>query len=99
MNLNDITEKIRKLSNENSGSIEAKIKFDFNDGCVLINDTVSPPEVSNNNEDADCTITVSNEDFEKILNKEMSSMNAFMSGKMKISGEMHLAMKLSSIFG
>ena len=34
MNLNDITEKIRKLSNENSGSIEAKIKFDFNDGCV-----------------------------------------------------------------
>ena len=61
--------------------------------------TLSPPEVSNNNEDADCTITVSNEDFEKILNKEMSSMNAFMSGKMKISGEMHLAMKLSSIFG
>ena len=99
MNLNDITEKIRKLSNENSGSIESKIKFDFGDGCVLINDTVSPPEVSNNNEDADCTITVSNEDFEKILNKEMSSMNAFMSGKMKISGEMHLAMKLSSIFG
>ena len=99
MNLNDITEKIRKLSNDNSGSIEAKIKFDFGDGCVLINDTVSPPEVSNNNEDADCTITVSNEDFEKILNKEMSSMNAFMSGKMKISGEMHLAMKLSSIFG
>ncbi len=99
MNLNDITEKIRKLSNENSGSIEAKIKFDFSDCCVLINDTVSPPEVSNNNEDADCTITVSIEDFEKILNKEMSSMNAFMSGKMKISGEMHLAMKLSSIFG
>tara|TARA_Y100001935_G_C17292462_1_gene504234 strand:- start:897 stop:1196 length:300 start_codon:yes stop_codon:yes gene_type:complete len=99
MNLNDITEKIRKLSNENSGSIEAKIKFDFSDGCVIINDTVSPPDVSNNNEDADCTITVSNEDFEKILNKEMSSMNAFMSGKMKISGEMHLAMKLSSIFG
>ena len=25
-------------------------KFDFGDGCVLINDTVSPPEVSNNNE-------------------------------------------------
>jgi len=99
MNINDITKKIRTLSIENSGSIEAKIKFDFGDGCVLIDDTISPPEVSNDNKEADCTITVSNEDFEKILNKEMSSMNAFMSGKMKISGEMHLAMKLSSIFG
>jgi len=99
MNINDITKKIRTLSIEKSGSIEAKIKFDFGDGCVLIDDTISPPEVSNDNKEADCTITVSNEDFEKILNKEMSSMNAFMSGKMKISGEMHLAMKLSSIFG
>ena len=36
--------------------------------------------------------------FEKILNKEMDSMGAFMSGKMKIGGEMTVAMKLSSLF-
>ena len=35
---------------------------------------------------------------EKILNKEMDSMGAFMSGKMKIGGEMTVAMKLSSLF-
>ena len=29
----------------------------------------------------------------------MDSMQAFMSGKMKIEGEMTVAMKLSSIFG
>ena len=29
----------------------------------------------------------------------MDSMGAFMSGKMKISGEMTVAMKLSSLFG
>jgi len=99
MNINEITEKIKTLSLENSGSIEAKIKFVLSDGSVLINDTVSPPIITNDEEEGDCTITISNEDFQKILNKEMSSMNAFMTGKMKIHGEMQLAMKLSSIFG
>ena len=88
MNINEITEKIKTLSLENSGSIEAKIKFVLSDGSVLINDTVSPPIITNDEEEGDCTITISNEDFQKILNKEMSSMNAFMTGKMKIHGEM-----------
>ena len=99
MNLSKITEKIKTLSLENPGSIESTIKFVLSDGSVLIDDTVSPPLISNDDKEADCTITISNEDFEKILNKEMSSMSAFMSGKMKIGGEMQLAMKLSSMFG
>ena len=36
MNLNDITEKIRILSNENPGSIEAKIKFDFSKNSNIL---------------------------------------------------------------
>ena len=35
----------------------------------------------------------------KLLNKETDSMQMFMSGKMKIEGDMTVAMKLSSIFG
>ena len=98
MNLNEITKKMNELSNINAGKIDAKIKFKFSDGCVLIDDTTSPPTISNENNDADCIIEINNENFSEILNKRMSSMSAFMTGKMKIKGEMGIAMKLSSLF-
>lgn len=98
MNLNEITAKVKELSSKSSGKIESKIKFVFNDGCIFIDDTINPTIINNENQEADCTITISNDDFGKILNKEMDSMEAFMSGKMKISGEMTVAMKLSSLF-
>lgn len=98
MNLNDITKKMNELSTLNAGKIDAKIKFEFSDGYVLIDDTTSPPTISNDNNDADCIIEINNENFSKILNKKMSSMSAFMTGKMKIKGEMGIAMKLSSLF-
>lgn len=98
MNLNDITDRIKELSTNSSGKIESKIKFIFNDGCIFIDDTVNPIIINNEDKEADCTITIDNDDFEKILKKEMDSMGAFMSGKMKIGGEMTIAMKLSSLF-
>ena len=99
MNLNEITKKVDELAQKSPGDMESIVKFVFEDGCVRVDDTVNPPEVNNKNEDAHCTITLSNETFTKLLNKETSSMNAFMSGKMKIDGDMTVAMKLSSIFG
>ena len=89
---------MNELSTLNAGKIDAKIKFEFSDGYVLIDDTTSPPTISNDNNDADCIIEINNENFSKILNKKMSSMSAFMTGKMKIKGEMGIAMKLSSLF-
>ncbi len=98
MDLNNITARVKELSSNSSGKIESKIKFVFNDGCIFIDDTVNPTIINNEDHEADCTITIDNDDFEKILNKEMDSMEAFMSGKMKIGGEMTVAMKLSSLF-
>ena len=98
MELNEITKKMNELATLNAGKKKAKIKFEFSDGCVLIDDTTSPPTISNENNDADCVIEINNENFSEILNKKMSSMSAFMTGKMKIKGEMTIAMKLSSLF-
>ena len=99
MELKEITKKIKNMSEKNSGKIESKFKFVLDDGCIYIDDTVSPPNISNDNIEADCTITINNENFKKLLDKEIDSMQAFMTGKMKIDGEMTVAMKLSSIFG
>mgnify|MGYP003302003303 CR=1 FL=1 len=76
--------------------LPGSIKWVVDSQVVFMNPETG--EVTEDDVEADCTITISNDDFEKILNKEMDSMGAFMSGKMKISGEMTVAMKLSSLF-
>ena len=99
MELSEITKKVSELARDTSGEMGSKVKFVFQDGCVFIDDTVNPPIVNNEDSDAHCTITINNDDFKKLLDKELSSMGAFMSGKMKIDGDMTVAMKLSSMFG
>ena len=76
--------------------LPGSIKWVVDSQVVFMNPETG--EVTEDDVEADCTITISNDDFGKILNKEMDSMGAFMSGKMKISGEMTVAMKLSSLF-
>lgn len=46
---------------------------------------------------ADCTITLSDEDCMKLFSGTLNPQQAFMSGKLKISGNMAFAMKLSVI--
>jgi putative sterol carrier protein len=48
---------------------------------------------------ADCTMTVSSEDFQKLHeNPQANGMQLFFSGKLKVSGNQMLAMKLSKLF-
>lgn len=46
---------------------------------------------------ADCTITMNDEDFVKIMTGKMNPQSAFFQGKIKIKGNMGLAMKLREI--
>jgi putative sterol carrier protein len=52
-------------------------------------------------ETANPTITVvaTADDYLKMVNGDLSAMSAFMAGKVKVKGNMGLAMKLQSIFG
>jgi putative sterol carrier protein len=45
------------------------------------------------------TATLSAADFVLMVNGEMKPMNAFMTGKLKIKGDMALVMKLQGLFG
>jgi putative sterol carrier protein len=48
--------------------------------------------------DADCTISASEETFEKIVAGEANATTAYMTGKLKIKGDMGAAMKLQKLF-
>jgi putative sterol carrier protein len=48
--------------------------------------------------EADATITTNGETFEKIVSGEQNPTTAYMTGKLKIKGDMGAAMKLQKIF-
>ena len=48
--------------------------------------------------DADCTFSTTEENFEKIVAGEQNPTTAYMTGKLKIKGDMGAAMKLQKIF-
>jgi putative sterol carrier protein len=66
-----------------------KWKVDVQDGNVSVTD---------NAEDADVTITTSEETFDKITSGEQNATSAYMTGKLKVKGDMGAAMKLQKLF-
>ena len=57
------------------------------------------PKVEEGEGDAQCTITVGDEDFVNIVGGKLNPQMAFMSGKLKVQGDMGLAMKLGNVLG
>ena len=49
-------------------------------------------------QDADTTLSASQETFEKIVAGEQNATTAYMTGKLKIKGDMGAAMKLQKLF-
>ena len=77
--------------------IGATIKFLLDDQAVFIDGTGDTNVVTGDNKDADCTISMSMEDLVKLKSGDLNPMMAVMSGKIKIQGDMGLAMKLQSL--
>ena len=97
MNLDAITEQLRTRVGDDSG-LGARVKFDFGgDGVVFIDATANPNTVSNEDVEADCTIAISVADFESLMAGDLDPTTAFMMGKLKVDGDMGIAMKLSSV--
>ena len=82
----------------NSG-LGGTLKFDFGEpGSVLIDGKATPNTVGDGDgKNADCTISVSLETFEKMVKGELDGTSAFMQGKLRVAGDMGLAMKLGPI--
>jgi putative sterol carrier protein len=73
--------------------------FDIDgEGKWLVNVADGAIAVTEGDGTADATIEASSETFDKIVSGEQNPTTAYMTGKLKIKGDMGAAMKLQKIF-
>jgi putative sterol carrier protein len=97
--LEQITKRVQAAVGAESG-VDARIKFLFgNDGILFIDARATPNQVHNADGESDITITVSMENFERIIDKELNPKFALMTGKMRLKGDIRIAMRLDKVFG
>ena len=91
--LEEITDRFKTAVGADSG-LGKSVKFDLKgDGVILIDGG----KVSNDDAPADCTIMVSKDDFESLAKGTLDPTAAFMQGKLKVNGDMGVAMKLQPL--
>ena len=99
MTLQELTERVRKSVGEEAG-LSATVKFVFpEEGIIYIDGLAKPNTVSNADIDSTITITVSRENFEKIIDKQLNPKFALMTGKLRLRGDIRVAMRLDRVFG
>ena len=84
---------------ENADPIGGTLKFVIDESIVFIDGSGGSNVISEDDKDADCTISTSLEVLLKLKNGEVNPMMAVMGGQMKITGDMGLAMKVQSLLG
>lgn len=77
------------------------IKFDFDgEGAVLVDGNSAPPTVAaDSSTEADCTIIASEETFREMMDGDLDPTSAYMTGKIKIDGDMSAAMTVARLLG
>lgn len=99
MNVSQLTERVRSAVGADSG-LDATIKFNFGDeGVIYIDGKSTPNAVTNDNRDSQIVISFTPETLTRILDKELNPKVALMTGKMKLRGDLRIAMRLDKVFG
>ena len=97
MNLEACTQAIRTKVGADSG-LNATLKFDCGaDGIIRIDGVSTPNTVSNDNLDSDCTVGITLESLNALLSGDLEPTTGFMAGKLKVSGDMGVAMRLQRV--
>jgi len=97
--LDSLTQRVRTAVGDESG-LDARIKFNFgSDGFLFIDGKAQPNRVSNEDAPSDIALTVSIENFERIIDKQLNPKFALMTGKMRLKGDIRIATRLDKVFG
>ena len=97
MSLATVTEAIRAKVGTDSG-LNASVKFDCgDDGVIFVDGKSTPNTVTNDDGDADCKVAITMDNLQAMLDGDLDPATGFMSGKLKVSGDMSVAMRLQRV--
>jgi len=95
-------EMVNRLDPEKAGDIDALIQFDLsgdNGGLFWVKVADGNAETGEGSvENPTMTLKAAADDWYAVSTGQMNAMQAFMSGKIKIQGDMSIAMKMQSMF-
>jgi len=100
-NVRDFFETLesRAQGSSKAAGLNATYLFDINGaGKWLVRVENGRPSVSEGDGTAETTISASEETFLRIVNGEQNATTAFMTGKLRVKGDMGNAMKLQQLF-
>ena len=91
------SELVAKMQDAGAWLPGKTVKLDFggDEGVIYMDGANSL--VSDSNDAADTTIRVSWDDFQSLANGSLDGMTAFMTGKLKVEGDMGNAMQLQGV--
>jgi putative sterol carrier protein len=94
MSVQEIADKIR--SRVESAGFDRSVKFDTGDEGVIVIDGAT---ISTTDAPTDCTIKLSLDDLDSLIAGDLNPTMAFMSGRIKVEGDMTVAMALGQLLG
>ena len=90
------TELAAKMNNVGAVLPGKTVKLDFGDQGTIMLDGVGN-KVSEDDGAADTTIKIAWDDWQSMADGQLDGMTAFMTGKLKVEGDMSNAMQLQSV--
>ncbi len=101
--LDNLNKKIEAADPEKMKGVSAVYQFDLsgdNGGVFHVQvDDGKANVVEGAHDSPNITISMSADDFDDMLEGKLNATSAFMAGKLKVKGDMSLAMKLQSLLG
>lgn len=98
MSLQSLTERIQTLVGTDSG-LDATFKFITDEGVISVDTKQVPNIVTNTDMETECALEISTKNALNLLSGDLNPMMAYMMGKLKIKGDMGVAMKIAQAFG
>ena len=97
MTVQDVTNDVKAIAAD-AEPVGATFKFVFTDteGVVHVDATGDSSIVTNDDKEADCEMHMKLETYEKLKSGKLSPTMALMMGKVKVKGDMGVALKLQS---
>ena len=93
------TLETRSAGSSKAAGLNATYLFDIDGaGKWIVHVENGRPSVSEGDGEADTTISASEDTFLRIVNGEQNATTAFMTGKLRVKGNMANAMKLQQLF-